>query len=129
MFGTVRAVPRLGELNLTTEEKARKNLSQGSFSYAINIWRGLAGGWGKGIVVPVYAMKVREVQLHAFLTALLSVGDTAGEAGWPPGSFRMFRIREHKSLLLVGESNHDSPYLHHVDYLVRLRATGWGGGI
>jgi hypothetical protein len=33
MFGTVRAVPRLGELHpgicLTTEEKARKNLSQG----------------------------------------------------------------------------------------------------
>ena len=32
-FGTVRAVPRLGELypgiHLTTEEKARKNLSQG----------------------------------------------------------------------------------------------------
>jgi hypothetical protein len=34
MFGTVRTVPRLGELYpvicLTTEEKARKNLSQGS---------------------------------------------------------------------------------------------------
>jgi hypothetical protein len=34
MFGTVRAVPRLGELYpgicLTTEEKARKILSQGS---------------------------------------------------------------------------------------------------
>ena len=33
-FGIVRAVPRLGELypgiRLTTEEKARKNLSQGS---------------------------------------------------------------------------------------------------
>jgi len=33
-FGSVRAVPRLGELYpgicLTTEEKARKNLSQGS---------------------------------------------------------------------------------------------------
>jgi hypothetical protein len=36
MFGTVRAVPRLGELYpgicLTTEEKARKNLSQGSWT-------------------------------------------------------------------------------------------------
>jgi hypothetical protein len=34
VIGTVRAVPRLGELYpgicLTTEEKARKNLSQGS---------------------------------------------------------------------------------------------------
>jgi hypothetical protein len=33
-FGTVRAVPRIGELypgiGLTTEERARKNLSQGS---------------------------------------------------------------------------------------------------
>jgi hypothetical protein len=54
-------------------------------------------------------MKVREVveiQLHAFLTALLSVEgtavSTAWEAGWPPGSVRIFRIREQKSLLLVG---------------------------
>jgi hypothetical protein len=39
-FGTVRAVCRLGELYpgicLTTEEKARKNLSQGSRTIRIN---------------------------------------------------------------------------------------------
>ena len=39
-FGRVRAVPRLGELNpgicLTTEEKARKNLSQGNRTIRIH---------------------------------------------------------------------------------------------
>ena len=39
-FGIVRAVPRLGELypgiRLTTEEKARKNLSQGSRTIRIH---------------------------------------------------------------------------------------------
>jgi hypothetical protein len=41
-FGRVRAVPRLGELYpgicLTTEEKARKNLSQGILTYLLTPW-------------------------------------------------------------------------------------------
>ena len=45
--------------------------------------------------------EVVEVQLHAFLSALLSVEETAvstaWEAGWPPVSVRVFRIRVHKS--------------------------------
>lgn len=63
-------------------------------------------------------MKVRElveVQLHDFLTALLSVEDTAvstaWETGWPPG------VSQDKTAQVssCGESNHDSLDLHHVD--------------
>jgi hypothetical protein len=47
IFGRVRAVPRLGELYpgicLTTEEKARKTLSQGSRTSQVIFWN-LAGG-------------------------------------------------------------------------------------